>query len=198
MISRVLGAAVLVAGVTLVSPAPAPAAPASAARVNATVTVANMAFTPKTVKVSVGGSVTWNFPSTPAHTSTSTQGFWDSGARASGASFSRTFTSAGAYPYHCTIHAIMRGLVNVPVKVTGSPTAGWTLRWSTVAGAGSTTFDAQVRKPGTTAWKPLKTDTTLASVTYNPSKVGKYAVRARTHDGADTSSWSPAKLFKIA
>jgi plastocyanin len=193
---RVLAATLVALGMSLVPVTAEAGRPAPAARAGASVTVTSFLFSPKAVTVSVGRSVTWNFEAT--HTTTSSQGFWDSGSRGSGASFSRAFTSSGSYPYLCTIHPSMRGAVNVPVKATGSPTAGWTLRWSTAPGTGSTTFDVQVRKPGRTAWKPFETDTTLATTDYNPSKAGKYAVRARTTEGNNTSSWSPPKVFKIA
>lgn len=189
MISRVLTAAVLAIGVTL-----APWAPAQA--VGASVTVANFAFTPKVVQVPVGGTVTWSFQAT--HTTTSTQGFWDSGAKSSGQTFSRTFASSGSYAYHCTIHTSMHGTVNVPVAASGTPAVGWTLRWSTVNGGGATSFDVQVRRPGSATWRPLKTDTTLASAKFNPARSGAYAVRARTTHGSGTSGWSPLKPLTIS
>lgn len=189
MISRVLAAAVLAIGVTLV-----PSVPAQA--VGASVTVANFAFTPKVVQVPVGGIVTWNFQST--HTTTSNQGFWDSGVKSSGQAFSRTFASSGAYPYRCTIHASMHGTVNVPVTASGTPAHGWTLKWSTVNGSGATSFDVQVRRPGSATWRPLKTDTTLASAKFNPARSGAYAVRARTTVGSRTSGWSPLKPLTIS
>jgi plastocyanin len=48
-----------------------------------------------------------------AHTSTSDNGAWDSALLAPGASFSRTFQTAGTFPYHCTIHPNMVGTVTV-------------------------------------------------------------------------------------
>jgi plastocyanin len=190
---RALGSA---ASVLLVSAlALAPVTPASATGV--TVNVVNMAFSPKSVRVPVGGSVTWSFQDAVTHNTTSNQGFWSSGPKSSGDTFSHTFGSSGSYRYKCTIHPTMTGVVKVPVSATGSPATGWTLRWSKAAATGSTTFDVQVRKPGTTTWKPLRTDTTKPTARFNPAAAGTYAVRARTTSG-QTSGWSPAKSLTIA
>ena len=193
MISRLVGAAVLASGLTL---APVlPMGPASAGG-GATVNVVNMSFSPAAVTVPVGGSVTWRFQDMMTHDATSTQGFWASGPKSSGGTFAHTFASSGTYPYLCTIHPSMRGAVKVPVSATGTPAAGWKLRWSTVAGSGGTTFDVQVRKPGSSAWKPFRTDTTRPTARFNPSTSGKYAVRARTTAGQN-SGWSPVRSLKI-
>jgi plastocyanin len=50
---------------------------------------------------------------TTTHTSTGSNGAWDSGSIAPGASFSRTFPAAGSFTYHCTIHPGMVGTVTV-------------------------------------------------------------------------------------
>jgi plastocyanin len=184
-----IAAALLVSGLAL-----SPVVPATAG--GTTVDVVNMAFSPKAVTVPVGGSVTWSFQDPFQHTTTSNQGFWSSGPRSSGDTFSHTFGSAGTYAYHCAIHTEMHGKVKVPVSASGSPATGWTLRWSSAAGTGSTTFDVQVRKPGSTTWKPLRTDTTKATAKFNPAAAGTYAVRARTDRGG-TSGWSPAKSLTI-
>ncbi len=71
------------------------------------------AYAPNPVNIAVGGTVTWTNNDNTPHTSTGNSGAWDSGSIAPGASFSRTFTSAGSFPYHCTIHPGMVGTVNV-------------------------------------------------------------------------------------
>ena len=173
-----------------------PAAPHIASRA-ASVAVAGMAFGPAAVKVGLGERVTWAFQDSAAHTSTSDQGFWDSGTRSGGASYSRAFTSAGTFAYHCTIHPMMRGKVAVPVKVSGSPNAGWTLRWSTKKAKGGVTFDVQTRL-GSGKWKPLVSGATAPSQKFNPAKAGSYSVRARTVRGGARSGWSPASTVPIS
>jgi plastocyanin len=71
------------------------------------------AYTPNPISVSVGGTVMWMNNDSIAHTSTSDNGTWDSGTMAPGASFSRTFPTAGTFTYHCAIHPNMVGTVTV-------------------------------------------------------------------------------------
>ena len=196
------GVAVAAAAALLVPAGTADARPAVppanhvAARA-ASVTVANMAFSPASVTVGLGEPVTWTFQDATSHTSTSDQGFWNSGTKSGGATYSRTFTSAGTFAYHCTIHPMMRGKVAVPVTVSGSPNAGWTLRWSTKKGKGSVTFDVQTRL-GSGKWKPLVTGATTASKKFNPAKAGNYSVRARTVKGGSRSGWSPTTTVPVS
>lgn len=186
--SRLLVGVLLTAGL-----ATGPAAPATAA--GPTVSVADMRFTPATLRTRLGTTVTWSFPDPMAHTTTSNQGFWDSGARSGGQTFARTFGSAGKYGYRCTIHPSMTGAVLVPVRRTGSSGSGWTLRWATAAGSGGTTYDVQVRK-GSGSWQALRTDTTAPSAGF--ARVGTWSVRARTSRGSATSGWSPAVVVKTS
>ena len=76
---------------------------------------ATNAFTPATLTIHPGESVTWNWV-TGFHSvvSDSTpKAFGDSPAQASG-QFIATFPSAGTYPYHCGIHgAMMTGTIVV-------------------------------------------------------------------------------------
>jgi plastocyanin len=69
------------------------------------------AYAPNPMTVAVGTSVTWHNSDNTTHTSTS--GSWDSGGIAPGGSFSHTFSTAGSYTYHCTIHPGMTGTVVV-------------------------------------------------------------------------------------
>jgi hypothetical protein len=91
----------------------------------------------------------------------------------------------------------MRGKVAVQVKVSGSPNAGWTLRWSTKKGTGGVTFDVQTRR-GSGKWKPLLSGVTAASQTFNPARAGSYSVRARTVRGGSRSGWSPTSTVPIS
>ena len=87
---------------------PAPAAPAGGATA---VTIKDLAFTPATTSVPTGSKVTWTNNDTTAHTVTFDDG--DGGNLAPGATFDQTFTTAGTFEYHCTIHSQMKGTVTV-------------------------------------------------------------------------------------
>jgi plastocyanin len=72
------------------------------------------AFAPATVTIKVGDSVNWVNNDSIAHTSTATSGAaFNSGIINPGGSFRATFTTAGSFPYHCTIHPGMVGTVTV-------------------------------------------------------------------------------------
>jgi len=47
------------------------------------------------------------------HTVTSDNAAWDSGNIPAGGTFKFTFTTAGTFPYHCTIHPGMTGTIIV-------------------------------------------------------------------------------------
>ena len=79
----------------------------------AEVEIENFAFTPATITVKVGTTVTWTNKDTVRHTVTSDKGLFDSGLFGKGESFSFTFTEAGTYTYHCTPHPNMKGTIIV-------------------------------------------------------------------------------------
>lgn len=71
-----------------------------------------LTFSPGTVSIKVGESVTWQNFSGMKHTTTSDQSGWDQIVD-NGQSFSLTFSTAGSFPYHCNIHPGMKGTVVV-------------------------------------------------------------------------------------
>ena len=81
----------------------------------ANVAVQGSAFSPTQVDITSGGSVTWTFQDVIEHNVTfETAGApSNTGNQSSGATATRTFTTAGTYPYHCSIHSSMQGTVVV-------------------------------------------------------------------------------------
>jgi plastocyanin len=80
------------------------------------VIIRDFAFTPAQVTVSPGGKVTWvncGPVGTDLHTSTSDASVWSSELLAPGETFTQTFPTAGAFPYHCAPHPGMLGTVTV-------------------------------------------------------------------------------------
>jgi plastocyanin len=72
------------------------------------------AYQPSRVTVQAGQSVTWTWEDQGnQHSVTADDGSFESCLQSAGSSFTTTFTKAGAYPYHCTIHAQMKGTVTV-------------------------------------------------------------------------------------
>ena len=156
----------------------------------ATVTVADMAFSPAKVRVGMGETVTWTFQDAVSHTSTSDDGFWDTGAVSGGASRSVRFASAGAFSYHCSIHSMMVGKVTVAMAATGSVKDGWKLRWLVGDNPKGRTYDVQKRRTGTKTWSLFRNQTTNGSGRFDPGS-GSWQVRARTIKKERASGWSP-------
>ena len=71
------------------------------------------AFSPNPITVKVGDSVTWTNNDSVAHTSTANNSAWNSGLINPGGSFKTTFSTAGSFVYHCSIHPGMVGTVTV-------------------------------------------------------------------------------------
>jgi len=108
------------------------AGPAHAA--NQTVTVSNFAFSPSTVNIEQGDSVTWRFsgPDTN-HSTTSDPGqaeSWDSDPGNSspnhplGDTFSHTFNATSSFAYFCKPHPFMRARVVVSAPGAPPPSGG--------------------------------------------------------------------------
>jgi len=85
----------------------------------ASVSIKNMAFNPGSVSVTTGATVTWTNSDTTIHTVTADDGSFNSGNIAIGATYSRAFSSAGTFSYHCTLHPEMTGKVVVTVATSG-------------------------------------------------------------------------------
>ncbi len=87
----------------------APAAPAAANSVS----IVNMSFSPASLTVVAGSTVTWTNNDNMTHTVTSDAMGFDSGNLPMGGKFSQMFSTAGTYTYHCTIHPNMKGTIIV-------------------------------------------------------------------------------------
>jgi plastocyanin len=80
---------------------------------SSTIVMMNLAFDPGTLTVSKGTAVTWQNNDGVTHTSTSDNGVWDTGNISPGASKNVTFSNAGTFKYHCSIHPGMTGTIVV-------------------------------------------------------------------------------------
>jgi len=76
------------------------------------VAIANFAFSPKTISVASGTSISWTNGDTATHTVTFDTGP-DCGNVTPGKSATITFSTPGTYTYHCKIHSSMTGSVTV-------------------------------------------------------------------------------------
>ena len=87
--------------------------PASVAAGEGKVVIQGIAYHPGRVQVSVGQELVWAFDDNGlTHSVTADDGSFDSGRLASG-EFRRAFATSGEIPYHCEVHARMKGTVVV-------------------------------------------------------------------------------------
>lgn len=93
---------------------PAPAAAQAPKAAGTAVSVQDNTFSPGTLKVHVGDTVTFTNEGGIAHTVTATSGAkFDSGSLAPGATFQFTAEKAGTVSYVCTFHPGMQGTIEV-------------------------------------------------------------------------------------
>jgi Plastocyanin len=84
------------------------------------VLIKSMEFNPDTITVSVNTTVTWINQDAVPHTVTSNDGLFDSGSIISSSeggniqgTYGYRFTTPGIYPYYCSYHTSMTGIVVV-------------------------------------------------------------------------------------
>jgi plastocyanin len=71
------------------------------------------AFTPSTLHVKKGQTITWKNNDNSDHTVDAEDGSFASGTIKSGKTFSHTFKKAGKYAYSCRLHPRMKGTIVV-------------------------------------------------------------------------------------
>jgi plastocyanin len=142
----------------------------------AAIAIKDFEFSPATLTVTVGTTVTWTNTGDAPHTVTSDDGAFDSGQLTNGQTFSQTFDQAGTIAYHCNVHPRMKATIIVKEKVSAasatavvkkvsikdfdfspasrSVTVGTTVTWTNTGQAPHTvtaddgTFDSGTLDPG--------------------------------------------------
>jgi plastocyanin len=105
----------LLLGMLLATPvALAQLAPEVAAQSTVGVSIHNYAFSPSviTVVIGVNNTITWTNNDPVTHTVTADDNSF-SNTLSAGGTYIHTFTAAGTFTYHCTIHTYMTGTVKV-------------------------------------------------------------------------------------
>jgi plastocyanin len=75
--------------------------------------VSNFAFSPNSITIAPGDTVTWTNSDGTTHTVTGNNGSWGSGNLANGGTYTHQFNETGDFAYHCSIHSSMTGVVHV-------------------------------------------------------------------------------------
>ncbi len=94
----------------------------STAPATASVRLADRTFSPGSVTIAAGGTVTWRNNDDRAHTATGDA--FDSGVMATGATYRKTFPSTGTFSFLCIIHPEMTGTVTVTAGPSGGAGSG--------------------------------------------------------------------------
>ena len=83
------------------------------AAASSSVKIVDFNFSPKTINVKVGDSVTWTNSGEEGHSATANSGEFDTGILQTGQSGSHKFTKAGTFAYICKPHPFMKATVVV-------------------------------------------------------------------------------------
>ncbi len=94
-------------------------------------TISDFKFTPGTLTIHVGDTVTWTNNGPTDHTATADDGSFNTGTLKKGRSASHTFTKAGTFAYICAIHPFMKGRVVVEASAASTTTPSSTTPTST-------------------------------------------------------------------
>jgi len=158
-------------------------------------------FSPSNLKLLVGETVTWDNNSGLGHTTTADRfSQWDRFV-GNGADTDVMFARAGAFPYHCEIHANMTGTIKV--RPTSSPSPGtvsttFVIRVATASPPAGFVEDIQRRK-GSNPFRKWKYGITAQTTTWAPESAGTWQFRARyrkTSTGAATG-WSQPLTVQV-
>lgn len=102
------------------TPTPTPAPGTSQTVMIITNSDGSFIFSPAKLTIKAGTTVTWKNKSSAPHTITSDDGkTFDSGTIPTGGTFHFTFTTPGAFSYHCNYHPYMRATINLVVAFDG-------------------------------------------------------------------------------
>jgi plastocyanin len=79
-----------------------------------TIEISNFAYSPASVTVKVGTTITFKNEESVEHTATSnTEGIFDTGSLSKGQSMRVKMNKVGTFSFHCSFHAFMHGVVKV-------------------------------------------------------------------------------------
>ena len=78
-----------------------------------TITMQSMSFSPASLTVTAGTTVTWKNSDNTTHTATADDNSFNSGDITAGNSYSKVFNTKGSFPYHCIYHSTMKGTIVV-------------------------------------------------------------------------------------
>lgn len=120
------------------------------ASASATVSIGDNFYSPASVSIAVGDTVTWANNGQAQHSATADNGSFDTGVFGPGGSRSHTFTRAGTFSYFCTVHGqAQSGTVRVLAASSGGGKGGGGSAGSSSAGTSEAAAVASADAAGT-------------------------------------------------
>ncbi|HEV7976849.1 plastocyanin/azurin family copper-binding protein [Amycolatopsis sp.] len=191
----------LAAAAVLLLPEPVASAASTATR---TVMMQDYAFTPGSLTVQVGDTVTWMQHDTAPHdvVTTSAPVAFRSPQLSQGESWSYTFRSSGTYAYYCSVHPDMRAQVIVQPAPTPTPTPQPSTRAPVVPPAAKQSTAAPSRTSVAAPPSVSTTPTTSSAAAPVPDESeppsGNQPAQAVAQPTAQTSSTSLDPMLLVA
>ena len=127
-----------------------PPKPKAIAAASGGVTIADFSFTPASITIKVGDTVTWVNNGPTPHSATANNGSFNTGILKAGQSGSHTFNQAGTFSYFCQPHPFMKATVVVQAAQTGGGGASGGTSGSTEATGSTDATAAQSADAGPT------------------------------------------------
>lgn len=152
-----------------------------AAAVSHSVSISGFAYSPQTITVAAGDSITWTNQDEAPHTVTTTSGpqAINSPTLSKGQSFTFTFTAPGTYSYYCAVHPDMRAQVVVTPPVASAPPP-------------STTKASSASPPPTATHASTAAPHSSAAVAAGPQSTARTAAASSAHGASSPGPSSPA------
>ena len=138
-------------GVPAADPTPAASAsstPKAHKAASASVTMGDLFFSPTSVTIAVGDTVTWHNTGQAPHNATADDGSFQTADLNNGQSGSHIFTQAGTFSYTCTIHPNMHGTIRVLSSSGGGGGAGGGGTSSSSPSGSASSESSAVASPG--------------------------------------------------
>ena len=93
--------------------------PKAIAAASGAVTIADFTYSPTSITIDVGDTITWNNDGPTPHSATANDGSFDTGILKKGQSGAHTFNQAGSFSYYCKPHPFMKATVVVQAAQSG-------------------------------------------------------------------------------
>lgn len=152
------------------------------ARADTSVSMMDDSFSPQTITIAPGDTVTWTNNGSMNHTVTADDNSFSSGSVLPGNSFTHTFDTVGSFPYYCQFHGAAGGVGMSGVVIVSAAASS-----SNATSTGSTSTS--------TTSTDTSTSTTATSTTSNDNAATTTSATSSDQTATSTSSTSTSILL---